>query len=102
MDEKKADGVENEAVEQLAFADRILLNKRDLISEQELEVLKQRIRALNHFAPMEVTLQSKVNLDFILNIGAFDLARTLQSDPAFLMDQQHQVIKKKKKKSFGL
>jgi len=35
LDEKKPEGVENEAVEQLAFADRILLNKIDLIEEDE-------------------------------------------------------------------
>jgi len=30
MDEKKPDGTVNESVEQVAFADRILLNKTDL------------------------------------------------------------------------
>ena len=32
IEEEKPDGVENEAVEQLAFADRIMLNKIDLVS----------------------------------------------------------------------
>merc|ERR1719205_159213 len=36
LDEEKPEGVENEAVEQIAFADRILLNKCDLVSEEEL------------------------------------------------------------------
>merc|ERR1719163_1628283 len=31
LDEEKPEGVENEAVEQIAFADRILLNKTDLV-----------------------------------------------------------------------
>lgn len=31
LNEEKPQGVENESVEQLAFADRILLNKIDLI-----------------------------------------------------------------------
>ena len=33
LHEEKPDGVENEAVEQLAFADRIIVNKTDLVRE---------------------------------------------------------------------
>merc|ERR1711907_262489 len=33
LDDEKPEGVENEAVEQLAFADRVLLNKVDLVPE---------------------------------------------------------------------
>jgi G3E family GTPase len=32
------------AVEQIAFADRILLNKTDLVAQAELENIKQRIK----------------------------------------------------------
>ena len=37
VEEEKPEDVENEAVEQLAFADRILLNKIDLVSQERLE-----------------------------------------------------------------
>merc|ERR1719316_111940 len=37
LNEEKPEGVENESVEQVAFADRILLNKTDLVTEAELE-----------------------------------------------------------------
>ena len=37
LNEEKPEGVENESVEQVAFADRIILNKTDLVSETELE-----------------------------------------------------------------
>merc|ERR1719199_1065168 len=38
LEEEKPEGVENEAVEQIAFADRVLLNKTDLVpDEKELE-----------------------------------------------------------------
>ena len=36
IEEEKPEDVENEAVEQLAFADRILLNKIDLVSDIEI------------------------------------------------------------------
>ena len=91
MEEKKDEGVENESVEQLAFADRILLNKIDLVTEDELARLEARIRQVNSGAPIKRTLKSQVDLDFVLNIGAFDLSKVLASDPAFLQDQEHQV-----------
>ena len=39
IEEEKPEDVENEAVEQLAFADRILLNKIDLVKSEELLTL---------------------------------------------------------------
>ncbi len=35
LDEQRPDGVVNEAVQQVAFADKILLNKIDLVSPEE-------------------------------------------------------------------
>merc|ERR1712137_959238 len=36
LDEEKPEGAENEAVEQVCFADKLLLNKTDLVSEEVL------------------------------------------------------------------
>merc|ERR1739844_11869 len=47
LDEEKPEGVENEAVEQLAFADRIILNKCDLVDEAGLAEVERRIRMIN-------------------------------------------------------
>merc|ERR1712241_646063 len=47
LDEEKPEGVENEAVEQIAFADRILLNKCDLVDEAQLAEVERRIRMIN-------------------------------------------------------
>merc|ERR1712061_293745 len=56
LDEEKPEGVENEAIEQIAFADRILLNKCDLVeSEAELEEVEKRIRAINEIVPIKRT-----------------------------------------------
>merc|ERR1719201_840281 len=42
LDEEKPEGAENEAVEQVAFADRILLNKVDLVNEEDLVRVEAR------------------------------------------------------------
>ena len=53
LDEEKPEGAENEAVEQVAFADRMLLNKTDLVDEADLERVEGRLRAINNFAPIQ-------------------------------------------------
>jgi hypothetical protein len=45
----------NEAMEQIAFADRLILNKTDLVSEAELIAVRSRIRALNELAEIKTT-----------------------------------------------
>jgi G3E family GTPase len=90
LDDDKPEGIENEAIEQLAFADRILLNKIDLVDEQELAAVGRRIRAINANAEIIPTSMSRVDLDRILGVGAFDLARVLEMEPQFLDDTDHQ------------
>merc|ERR1712078_342326 len=52
LNEEKPEGAENEAVEQVGFADRLLLNKCDLVEEADLERVEKRLRAINAFAPI--------------------------------------------------
>ena len=84
IEEEKPEGVENESVEQLAFADRILLNKIDLVSEGELGEVEKRIKSINRFAPIYHTENSIIDPKELINIGSFDLERTLEMDPEFL------------------
>ena len=72
-----------EAREQVAFADRIILNKVDLASEAELAQVEARLRALNPLAPITRAERSNVPLDQVLGLGAFDLARILDVKPEF-------------------
>ena len=91
LDEEKPEGVENEALEQLAFADRIVLNKIDLADDDELSEVESRIQEVNPLAPIIRTQHGKVNLDAILDVGAFSLDRVLAYDPEFLdPDAEHQ------------
>ena len=73
-----------EAAEQIAFADQIVLNKTDLVSEDDLRMIEARIRRLNPLAPIHRAQRSNVPLAAILGRGGFDLDRILDLEPAFL------------------
>jgi G3E family GTPase len=74
----------DEAKEQIAFADVILLNKTDLVSAQDLDRLEARIKKMNAAAQVIRCQGAEVDLDRILNIGGFNLDRALDVDPKFL------------------
>merc|ERR1719502_701708 len=85
VEEEKPEGVENESVEQLAFADRIMLNKTDLVTDEKtLAAIEKRIRSINGSAPIFRTKHSVIHPKHLINIGSFDLKRTLEMDPEFL------------------
>jgi len=92
LDDEKPEGVENESVEQVAFADRILLNKVDLVTEDgKLEAIEARLRAINKEAPIFRCTHSKVEPKNLLNLNAFSLDRVLDMDSEFLnVDGEHQ------------
>lgn len=91
LDDEKPEGIENESVEQLAFADRIMLNKIDLVNDQEIAHVESRIKSINGFAPIFQTQNSIIDPKELINIGAFDLEKTLEMDPEFLdTDAEHE------------
>ncbi|KAL2936201.1 COBW domain-containing protein 1 [Bienertia sinuspersici] len=75
LDEVKAEGVVNEAVEQIAYADRLIVNKTDLVDGPAIDSLIQRIRKINRMANLKQTQFGSVDLDYVLGIGGFDLER---------------------------
>ena len=79
-----------EAQEQIAFADIILINKIDLVSKDQVEGVERRIRALNPFAKIHYTEHSVIDLDKVFGVGAFDLDAKLEVDPTFLDDLEHE------------
>lgn len=90
LQEERPEGVENEAVEQVAFADVLVLNKTDLVNADELKALKTELRGINASAKMIECQQSKVDLNEVLSIGAFDLDKTVAMDDEFLKtDAEH-------------
>ncbi|HSV02826.1 MAG TPA: GTP-binding protein [Phenylobacterium sp.] len=73
-----------EAAEQIAFADQIVLNKTDLVSEAELTEVESAIRRLNPLAPIVRTVRSQAPLEAILGRRSFDLSRITELQPEFL------------------
>eukprot|EP01018_Ginkgo_biloba_P015940 Gb_13256 [translate_table: standard] len=75
LEQVKPKGVVNEAVEQIAYADRIILNKIDLVGEAETNALLQKIKRINGMARVKRTKFGIVDMDYVLGIGGFDLDR---------------------------
>ena len=84
LDKKKPKGVVNEAVAQVAFADRLLLNKVDLVSAKDLTRVEARLRRINHVAPLRRCERSEVAVENVLDICGFDLQRALEASPGLL------------------
>ena len=78
-----------EAVEQIAFADIILLNKTDLVTEHSLKALEARVRTINPTARILRTERSSVDPTVVLDQRAFQLDRILEQDEHFLHDHGH-------------
>jgi G3E family GTPase len=74
----------DEAKEQIAFADVILLNKTDLVAPEDLDKLEARIKGMNSAARIYRTRDAAVDLNNVLDLGGFNLERALEVDPKFL------------------
>src|SRR5262245_33800933 len=91
LDEVKPDGVENEAVGQIAFADRVILNKQDLVDERHIAAVTRRIRGINATVVVLPAVRCDVELGEVLDVHAFDLDQVLATEPEFLdPDSEHQ------------
>src|SRR3984957_10709419 len=73
-----------EAKNQIAFADVILINKTDLVSDADLREIEARIRGINPYARLHRTERCAIPLAEILGRNAFDLDRILDIEPSFL------------------
>jgi len=75
---------DNQAVDQIAFADRLVITKADLVDEAALAEVVRRVREVNAVADIFQAEHGKVDLDRILGVHAFDLDRVVDADPGFL------------------
>ncbi|MCB1800304.1 MAG: GTP-binding protein [Gammaproteobacteria bacterium] len=72
---------------QIAFADVLLLNKRDLVSDGELAELRQRVREINRMAAVYDTQHGALDIDQVLGIRAFDLQARATETPELLKEE---------------
>jgi G3E family GTPase len=78
-----------EAQEQIAFADIIVLNKMDLVTEAEAAEVERLIRGINPYAEIRRSTKSDVPLDAVIGRDAFNLSRILEREPEFLSGEDH-------------
>ena len=79
----------DEAREQIAFADVVLLNKCDLVTPDDLDSLDVRIRAINALAKIHRTTNADIKISSVLEVGGFDLNHAMEVDPRFLEPDMH-------------
>lgn len=77
-------GRSDESSEQVAFADVLVLNKIDLVSDESIDLLEARLRGMNRMARVVRSENANVPIDAVLKLGAFDLDQVLQRRPTFL------------------
>lgn len=80
----------DEAREQIAFADVLLLNKTDLVPPAALEAAETELRRLNCLASIHHTRDCDIPFVHVLDVGAFDLKNVLQIDPNLLDEHDHE------------
>jgi len=92
LERERSEGAENEAEEQIAFADRVLLNKVDLVNDDSaLLDIEGKIRSINsscrvlrcQLNNLESTTADIIT-KYVLNLKAFELERVLEMEPDFL------------------
>jgi G3E family GTPase len=74
----------DEVIAQVAFADRIILNKADLITEDKMLNLKRRLQDINRMAGFYSATMADAPIAELLDIGGFNLERVMEMKPNFL------------------
>ncbi|MEZ5740036.1 MAG: GTP-binding protein [Burkholderiaceae bacterium] len=78
-----------EAQEQVAFADRLLMSKTDLASDEEQKKLRARLARINPRAAIKPVNFGEVPIADVLDIRGFNLNNILEFSPEFLEAGEH-------------
>lgn len=90
LDDLVLDGRDNQAVDQIVCADRIVINKVDLVTPSELASLRERLRGLNATAEIVESSYAQVDLGKIFSVGANEFAQQLvEADDDHDHDHDH-------------
>lgn len=74
-----ARSIANLLTDQIEFANVILINKTDAVTDEELDEIQGIVRALNPRAKVHLTQRSAVSLDAVLDTGLFAMAEAEES-----------------------
>ena len=80
---------EEEPEQQIAFADMLLVNKIDLITEEEKEKLKKQLIHMNPNAELLFTSHGNVDTKKLIGKKSFNLDNVLNIDPKLLIETHH-------------
>lgn len=80
------------AREQIVFADRVVINKTELVSPSELAMLESSVRALNPTATLDFTTRSAIAIDTLLGPRTFSIDNLLAVEPALLTQTDHEHV----------
>ena len=83
------DNKTDEALAHIGFADRIVLNKIDLVDEIELNRLQSRINRVNRVSQIYRTEMADAPIPELLDIGGFNLDHALEIDPKFFESEKN-------------
>lgn len=62
----------NEAEKQIAYADRVILNKTDLVSEEDVARITLRVRSVNPMCTVVKSTFAVIDLDMVLNVRGYE------------------------------
>ena len=74
----------DEVLAQIAFADRIILNKIDLVTKKDLALLQRQLQEMNKMAGFYSATMASAPISEMLDIGGFNIQRATQIKPNFL------------------
>lgn len=77
----------SEVVKQVTAANIVLVNKTDLVNEEEIKLITEKLNKLNPDIEIHFTQQSQIDLDKVFLQYKF---KTIESVPRFLMKAKHQ------------
>ena len=78
-------------VDQIEFADVILISKTDLVEDKDIDKLKAIIKTLNTQAEIIPIKEGNIEIDKVLNTGLFDFAKAKEA-PGWLKEMRGEHI----------
>eukprot|EP00927_Polykrikos_kofoidii_P052838 TRINITY_DN4682_c1_g3_i1.p1 TRINITY_DN4682_c1_g3~~TRINITY_DN4682_c1_g3_i1.p1 ORF type:complete len:487 (+),score=94.54 TRINITY_DN4682_c1_g3_i1:82-1542(+) len=80
LEEEPEEGKVNQAYQQVAFADKIVLNKLDLVSSDRAIEVKDRIRSINRYAKVLPAVKGQVKMAEVTDMCCHDMVRFSEED----------------------